>query len=389
MSIGDGTAFRRARPLLAVSLVNKVASAGLALLPVLVVERGLAPGVAALVLGAARAASVVGTLSSGPLADRYGARAVLLLSFAASAAGVAGMVPSTGPTGLMAAAAVANAGVAMFPVASRLLLTATVPPHEQREALAWLRTVVNLGLAVSFAVSGGLGGERLGALLLLDAASSLAALLLGARWLPEARAAAWGPAASDAGGRVGAFVAMTGLVSGWALVYEAFVSTAAVVLRTGLGPDGVRVFSAAMVTNTVGCTLLGVAAARWIERPDRSVAVGCTLLALGAIVGVGADPAAALAGMALATVGELVWASTAQVVWMALLPAGTSRSTVFSVAMTANFLARAAGSALVFPFLVGSGAPRWAMAALAAPLVAGSWLAWPLWDEYRRVGAVR
>ena len=83
--------FRRALPLLAVSLVNKVASVGVSLLPVLVVERALPPGEAAFVLGAARAAAVLGTVGGGLLADRFGGNVALLVSFGTAAAGVAGM----------------------------------------------------------------------------------------------------------------------------------------------------------------------------------------------------------------------------------------------------------------------------------------------------------
>jgi MFS family permease len=388
MTPDDRTPFRRALPLLSVSLVNKVASVGVSLLPVIVVERGLPPGEAAFVLGAARAASVVGTLGSGALADRFGAKVALLVSFALASLGVAGMAAPGGPGALVATAGLANAGLAMFPVASRLLLAAAVPGEEQKEAVAWLRTVANLGLAVSFTTSGLLGGERLVPLLLLDAAMSLAALVLGAAWLPGAhRSAAAGVAGR--GGRAVVFVAMTALVSAWNGAYEAYLASCAALLRTELGPDGVRVFSLVMIANTVGCTVLGVATTRWIARPDRSVPAGFALLLLGAVIGTGGDATGALVGVTFATVGELLWAATAQYVWMGLLPDGARRSTVFAVAMTVTYLARALGAAAVFPLVVEGPMPRLAMGALVLPGLLGSLAAGPIWAEFRRVGAVR
>lgn len=385
----DVTPFRRALPLLSVSLVNKLASVGVSLLPVVVIDRALSPGEATLVLGAGRAAAVAGTLASGWLSDRAGSKVALLASFALSAAGVGGLAGAGTAGPLLAAAAAANAGLAMFPVAARLLLAATVPGEGQKEAVAWLRTTANLGLAVSFVVSWALGGERVTTLLLLDAATSLLALALAAAWLPAEAPPAAAAATGEGGGRPGPFVAMTALVGLWSLGYEAYLTSAAALLRTELGPDGVRVFSMVMVANTVGCTLLGVAASRWIERPDRSVPAGFALLLVGAVVGTGGEPAAALVGVSVVTAGELLWAATSQYVWMGLLPAGTRRSTVFSVAVTSNFLARAVGSALVFPVVLGSGHPRWVMAALCVPGLVGALLAGPVWAEHRRVGPVR
>jgi MFS family permease len=387
MDPAEATPFRRALPLLAVSLVNKVASVGVSLLPVLVVERGLPPGEAAFVLGASRAASVLGTLGGGVLADRHGAKRALLVSFGAAAVGVAGMAVPGDTALLVATAGVANAGLAMFPVASRLLLAATVPGAEQKEAVAWLRTVANLGLAVSFTVSGLLGGERLVPLLLLDAAMSVAALALGAAWLPARDTAAATPAGGA--GRWPTFLAMTLLVTCWNGAYEAYLASCAALLRTALGPDGVRVFSAVMVANTVGCTALGVAVTRGIARPDRSVPAGFALLLVGAVVGTGGDAAGALVGVTVVTVGELLWAATAQYVWMGLLPAGPRRSTTFAVAMAATFLARAAGAAAVFPVVLASPSPRLAMGLLVLPGLLLSLLAGPIWADVRRVGAVR
>jgi AAHS family 3-hydroxyphenylpropionic acid transporter len=380
------SAFRAALPLLSVTLVNKVMSLSMSLLPAIVVARALPPGQAAAVVGLARGAAVVGTLASGALADRFGAKWVLVGSIALSGAGALGMARSVGAVDLAIAAAATQIGLACFPVLNRVLLAGAVPLDQQREALAWLRTTANLGLVMSFAL-GGAFGTHVTALLVADAVGSWLAAALGAALLTDARRPATPSSAGASTWRP--FLYLTAVMCAWGCAYEGFLTACAAQLRATWGPEGVSVFAWVMVLNTVGCALLGVVVARRIEAPDLAVPVGFALLLAGAALGVTGSPAAAFVGMALATAGELAFSATAQFAWMALTPEGPRKATVFSVAMTASFLARAAGAALVFPLVVHAPFPALGMAGLVVPGVLLSLAGAPAWAAFRTTRGVR
>jgi MFS family permease len=380
------TAFRSAAPLLAVTLVNKIASIAISLLPALVVAMALPAGESSAVVGFAKGAAVVGTLSSGGLADRFGPKPVLVASIAVAGVGALGMAASTGAVALGVSAAITMAGLACFPVLNRMVIAASVPVSEQREALAWLRTTANLGLVASFALGGTLG-SHVTALLVLDGAMSLVAAGLGAALLPAARP----PATVATGGAstVGPFLWMTALICGWGFAYEGFLTAVAAILRDELGPSGVSVFSWVMVTNTVGCALLGVAVATRIAVPDRTVPLGFALLAVGAALGVTGTSATAFGGILLATAGELLFSATAQFVWMSLTPQGPNKSSWFAAGMTLSFLARAAGGAVVFPLVVHGAWPGFAMAAMVVPGFLFALGGRRAWEAFRAAGGIR
>jgi MFS family permease len=381
------TALRSALPLLAVTLVNKVASLAMSLLPAILVAREVSAGDAAAVMIVGKGAAVFGTLFSGSAADRYGARRVLVASLVVAGLGAYGMAVAPTSAALAAAAATAQIGLACFPVLNRVIIAGSVALTDQREALAWLRSTANLGLIVSFAL-GGVFGAHVAGLVLLDGTLALAAAALGAALLPDVRPAPVGRAAGEAS-TLGPFLAMTAMMCAWSFAYDGFLTACAAQLRASLGPSGVSVFSWVMVLNTVGCALLGVVAANRIASPDRTVVPGFALLAVGSGLAVTGSPAAAFVGMALATAGELVFSATGQFVWMALTPNTHRRSSVFSVAMTANFLARAAGAAVVFPLVVDGAHPALAMGALALPGLVLAALGAPVWAAFRGVGGIR
>lgn len=384
-------ALRSASPLLAVTLVNRMASIALAVLPALLVEREAGVLLASLTMGISRSGGILGNLLSGPVADRYGLRPTMVAAMVLSACGV-GAMAWPGPLGLLVAGAfVAQAGIGMFPSAVRLMLVAMVPLASQREALAWQRATANLGLVVSFSLGALFGGGYIAGLLLLDASASLVGAVLAWRLLPAAKVAS-APWARGTGPVVWMpFVWTTAILGWWNLMYELYLSASAAQLRLALGPQGVSWYSGVMVLNVVGCAFLGVVVARWIDRPQISVPVGFVLLVAGAALGV-AFPTrlgCVAGGMVLATIGELVYVSTIQFVWMSLVPDVPRRATVFSVAMTATFVMRAAGGALAFPLIVESAHPSATMVILGVPGLLSALLARPVWRAFDAVGGVR
>jgi MFS family permease len=383
------SALRYAWPLLVVTLVNKMASLALSLLPALLVDREVGVGAAALAMGISRAASIAGTLLSGVLADRYGLKLTLFGALVLAGLGAAAMIVE-GPLPLLVAGAVlAQIGMGMFPMTTRLLLVSLVPLEHQREALAWQRTTGNGGLILAFTM-GALLGQHVGLLLALDAGSSLLAAALTWGLVPSTGHEGKGKARGQASSGWGVFLWATLLVGWWNLTYEAYLTASAAQLRLALGPDGVSWYSTVMILNVVGCAGLGLLVTRWIDEPRWSVPAGLALLLAGAAVGVARpDHVWQVAlGMALATAGELVFTATSQFVWMTLLPASPRQATVFSVAMTAVMLLRAVGAALAFPLVVNAPAPSLSMLLLGVPGLLLALSAAPVWRAFREAGGV-
>jgi MFS family permease len=382
-------ALRYVWPLLLVTLVNKMASLALSLLPALLVEREVGVGAAALAMGVSRAASIGGTLLSGLLADRFGLKPTLVGSLILAGAGGAAMILDGPLLLLVAGASLAQTGMGMFPMATRLLLVSMVPVEHQRVGLAWQRTTANGGLILAFTM-GALLGEHVGLLLALDAGSSLLAAALAWGLVPATRHEGKGRIRAEGSAGWGIFLWATLLVGWWNLTYEAYLTATAAQLRLALGPDGVSWYSTVMILNVVGCTALGLLVARWIDEPRWSIPAGMLLLLLGAAVGVARPDLVwqVAAGMALATAGELVFTATSQFVWMTLVPASPRQATVFSAAMTFTFLLRATGAALAFPLVVDAPAPALSMLLLGAPGLLLALTAAPVWRAFREVGGV-
>ncbi|MGZ3741733.1 MAG: hypothetical protein ACXVB9_20320, partial [Bdellovibrionota bacterium] len=81
-------AFRRSLPVTLTSFINKAGTIGLSIVPVILVEHHLSAGESASVMGAIKAAGLVGVLLGGRLCDLWGLRTTLLLSFLISGLGM-------------------------------------------------------------------------------------------------------------------------------------------------------------------------------------------------------------------------------------------------------------------------------------------------------------
>lgn len=361
-------ALRYGWPLYLVTFVNKVASIALSLLPALLVARETDTATASLALGLVRAGTIAGTLLSGPIADRWGLKPTLLLSLLLSGLGVAAMAAQGALWPLVIGALVAQIGMGMTPMALRLLLVARVPAEHQRQSLGWQRSVTNGALVVSFSLGALLGGEHVGTLLLLDAAGSLLAALLTQALLGGGSAEQKTLAPSGAHLWL-PFARITAILGAWRMSYEIYLSASAAMLQRAWGDDGISLYSQIMVMNTVLCALFGVLSARWIDDPRWSVPLGLLLLLVGSAIGV-SDVGSLLlvaAGMGAVTLGELLFTATSQFVWMALLPDGPRRSTVFAMATTATYAMRSLGGVLTWPLVVDAERPSLGMALLCLP----------------------
>jgi len=182
-------------------LVNR---AGTMVLPFMVLyltrSLGLTPGRAALALAAYGVGAVLTAPVAGRLADRVGARRVIVASLFASAALLLVFPLVHTLRGVLAMTFIWSvAGEALRP-ASLAWMSDLVPPERRRAGFALTRLAVNLGMSLGPAVAGFVVQVSFTAIFILDAATSLAA---GALLLLATRGAAGG-GASAAAAAVGA-----------------------------------------------------------------------------------------------------------------------------------------------------------------------------------------
>ncbi|WP_327071263.1 MFS transporter [Kitasatospora sp. NBC_01302] len=195
---------RGAGPLLTASLVDSAGS-GLflpyALLYFLDTTR-LPLTTIGVALSAAAALALPCAALFGPLVDRIGARAAVVLANAVQAAGFLGYLAAGAAWQITAFGFLANAGQSLFWTANGALVTLVGAPGDRARWFGLLRVVRNAGtgtgalLAVVLASGAGPTGGRL--VVAADAGSFLLAAGVLARWRPPATAAALAPAPAAA-----------------------------------------------------------------------------------------------------------------------------------------------------------------------------------------------
>jgi len=116
--------------------------------------RGFSVGLAGLVVGAITGVAVVMAPLTGPLIDRYGARAITAAGGIALAAGYAGLALAHSPVQALAAAAVAGAGNGALNPSQTALLTALASRELRHRATAVSRVAANAGMGIGGALGG-------------------------------------------------------------------------------------------------------------------------------------------------------------------------------------------------------------------------------------------
>ena len=393
-------ALRQAGPLLVSTLVYRLCSVGLSLLPALAVDRGLGTGQASLLLGATRTAAFAGGLVGGALVDRLGLKPPLLLGLLGAAVGI-GLTAVDGPFALLLLAAPLGAlGHGVYQPTMRMMLGAVVEPARQQVAVGWLRTVTNLASLTGFALTAAAASIGLGPLFLVDAFTSLVALLIARRSLPDARqvqrraaplvSAADGDPMDDPAGRR-AFLLFSALMLGNMFLYELYGAATAGALRRVDPEGGVRVYGLLMVLNTLVCAAVGVPAARRLRNPAVQVPVGLALQTAGLLVTARdfTDTSAVVLGMVLLTAGEVAITSVSGYALLVLSPRGPHAGKLFGLNGMAMDAGRMLGAVAAFPLLIapdpasGTLPGRVLVGVTGCLLVVAAVAARPVWRVFR------
>ena len=351
--------------MLLTTFTNKVGSIGLSLIPILLVKRGVSTAQGALVLSTLKATIIVGTLAGGALSDRFSSRTLALAALVMSAAGL-GFLPFQ-PTifFILLFGILAQFAEALLNVVQRVLLMDQVDSAFQKEALGWLRMVNNFAQIFSYSIAAAASSLGVAPLMVLDAATSFAAFLLGRRILPRKSAAG----EKDRGLTVGkdgkyaskaAFFGFSLALMGWAFFYELFLEGGAGRLEVLHPGEGLRRFAAMMILNTIICTAFAVHATRFFHKAWAAITGGLLLTAIGVLVaGWGlASQAWVFGGMFLITLGELMLGAVAQYTLMRMTPGIAKAGLYYSVGLTVMQCGRIAGAALAFPLLIHASSLR-------------------------------
>jgi MFS family permease len=358
-SFFDAAAFRQSRPVLLTTFTNKVGSIGLSLIPILLVSRGVSTAQGALVLSTLKATIIVGTLAGGALSDRFSSRTLALAAMLMSAIGL-GLLPFPRAILLILAFGIlAQFAEALLNVVQRVLLMDQVDSDHQKEALGWMRMVVNFAQIFSYTIAAAVSRLGVAPLMVLDASTSFIAFFLGRKILP--RKAAEG--AADRGLQVGkdgvfaskaAFFGCSLVLMGWSFFYELFLEGGAGRLEVLHPGEGLRRFSMMMILNVVICTAGAVHAARFFHKAWIAISGGMALTAFGILVaGWGMSSQLwVFGGMFFITLGELMLGAVAQYTLMRMTPGIAKAGLYYSVGLTVMQCGRIAGAALAFPLLI-------------------------------------
>jgi MFS family permease len=336
-----------------------VGSIGLSLIPILLVKRGVSTAQGALVLSTLKATIIVGTLAGGALSDRFSSRSLALAALAMSAAGLGFLPFQTTILLILAFGILAQFAEALLNVVQRVLLMDQVDAGYQKEALGWMRMVVNFAQIFSYTIAAAASALGVAPLMVLDASTSFVAFVLGRKILPRKPA----DANKDRGLHVGkdgvfaskaSFLGCSLVLMGWSFFYELFLEGGAGRLEVLHPGQGLRRFSTMMILNVVLCTAFAVHASRFFHKAWTAITGGMILTALGVLIASWglASQVWVFGGMFFITLGELMLGAVAQYTLMRMTPGIAKAGLYYSVGLTVMQCGRIAGAALAFPLLI-------------------------------------
>lgn len=361
---------------------------------------GLTAGEVGLGLTVAGAFGVAAAVPMGQLADRWGARRMLIALYAAEAVGLVGYLVVRSFAAFLVVACVATMMDRGSNAVKGAMLATALPPEARVRGRAYLRAVTNVGIGAGAALAAvALQADTRPAYLAMIVADSVtfavAAVLL--RGVP---ADAPPTTRARTGTRLGAltdpaFLAVTALNAVLAIQFSIF-EVAVPLWIVGHTNAPAAMASAVLLTNTVLVVLLQVpaargtatvaAAARVARRAGLLLAAGCVVFGLAH--GLPAVPAALvlLAAAALQTLGEVLssaagWAMSFELAdprtpgaYQGVFQSGFSAAIMIAPVLTTNTAVRfgLAGWLLLGGLFAASGAAlvpvcRWAAARRGLP----------------------
>jgi MFS family permease len=348
--------FLESLPVTATSFVNKCGDIGIRVLPMLLVEQAVSTQHSSIIMALVKSMSVFAAVAGGVLGDRVGHRNALLVSFGLSALAMFGLMGAQGEVLICVAAMLCTFGQGIFAAPLRLLMVQSVSVANRKESLAWLRSANNGAVFTANLVAALTAGIGLRALFAFDAVTSVAALVLGLRWLPRVKPSELiesnsVPSESTSTPWIPFILAclLPAIFTGNA---ELFFVSAAAQAKINFGAQGIAVFSKVYMINTVLCMLLTVIATRIFVNTLMALSCGFLLQSAGVIWFWFHRETTADFFIAtfLQTFGELSFTAVSQFLILKILPSGNQGRT-YSVALVIQMLGKMLGAAVAFYFV--------------------------------------
>lgn len=360
--IWETESFREGSPVILTQFINKLGNVGMSLLPILLVDRAYSTETSAWVMTWIKGSFPLAFLVAGWLTDRVSLRTVILLAYVLMGAGM-GLIPFA-PTAavIVVFGILARFGEVMANQSVRMLLTESVSLRNQKEALGWMRFAVNLAQIFAYGLGAAVAMVGVAPLMVFDGITALLAAVFGYRRLPAVPAARSLPSDGEPERRLRSFDVFFPLASvalifaGWTFLYDLFITGIAGKLEVLHPGNGLRLFSAAMVVNTVLCALLAVKASRVLSNPAKVFPSGLLLTAAGLLIAAyGAQREwLVFVGVLFVTLGEVTLGALGQFTLIRLLPGKKNSGSVYSLAMIVMQTGRVLGASLAFPWIVGT-----------------------------------
>ncbi len=294
------------------SFVNKCGNLGLALLPMLLIEKNFPVGTSSLIMGATKAAGPIAIFFSGNVIGYVGSMTALISSFLLSALAL-GLLPFMSQGIFLGLAAVgANVANNIYNPAVRTLIKESSTPKQLTITLAWLRSASNLGQVVSSVLTILAGTMGLAIFFLFDSATSLAAALIGKFFIPKTNFTKGAPSlAQDAqSSATPGYYAYAVIMAVNYLIYELGMLSFSALSKIHFGDEGIKAFGMAMFINTFLCGIFAVVAAKYLTNAKLWTMLGFILIFAGALLFIilpKSFPLLALCTLLL-TLGEIVTA---------------------------------------------------------------------------------
>ena len=292
------------RHLLSGVFINQLGAFVQTFLVLYLTARGQSYTHAGLALTGYSAGAVLGTLLGGELTERFGARATIGGSMAASGV-LVGLIPwLSGPSmfsALLVAVAATGLATQAYRPAAAVMLSELMPTDSQVMGFSMMRIALNLGAAVSPLIAAGLILVDWNLLFWLDSATALAYSALALWLLPRVQTPASapapgasaepGPAAPAAGRRRAAYrqilhdvryLMFLGSVLLGAVIYVQSMVALPLQIRAAHHPAGV--YSAVLTVDSALVIICELKITSYVKqlKPHAVGAAGTALMALGA-----------------------------------------------------------------------------------------------------------
>jgi MFS family permease len=285
-------------PVLLVGFTNRIASIGLSLVPILLVQKNFSTHDSALVMSVIKFSAVIMMLIGGYLSDVFSAWFLCVVSFFCMGLGMMGLPFVETASWMIVCGVISQFGDSLNKLSLRWIVQKSVEPKDRQVSIGWLRMINNAAQVIAYCF--GLLVNQLGVvtLMLMDAITSILAGTLSLKILPRTSHAILrhdrDEKKSELTSQGSRFhwksfdphvlknvILFSFIMFSWNFMYELIMTGLAARIEKIHAGNGIRIFSLIMMINTVLCALFAVKASHFFKRAEVVLPIGI----LGTVLG--------------------------------------------------------------------------------------------------------